>query len=131
MNISDIEVSSSQVSGNDFVYEFNCGVGYLNATFNQISGWFGISLIDVERAERRQGIAKLLLRKSLEVATEINARFIYAGIISRECLDAMEAVFGADALIVKDRGTYTAPYETYDRQDADAVLSFQLKTPPQ
>jgi hypothetical protein len=50
----------------------------------------------------------MLLHTAKDHAQDIGAKAIVAAIISRECLDAMESVFGEEAINVETRGDYAS-----------------------
>jgi GNAT superfamily N-acetyltransferase len=126
--MEEIEITRTMehISANQRLYFYACKQGSLDATYNQINRWFGIANIDVDVEFRRQGIGKLLLRSALATAQEVDARFIHAAIISRECLDAMESVFGLDALVIQERGMYEYADGTRGI-GANAALWYEIK----
>lgn len=77
--------------------------------FRESTRYYTINDLDVERAYRRQGLGKLLAGLALEHARELKADIVMAGIISRECLDVMTDVFGADSVDVRNSGDYAPP----------------------
>jgi len=118
---TEVETSSS----GQIVYLLKADHGSLEATFRPEVGWFGIANLDVDKSHRRQGIGKALLRYAFSEAEELDARLIHAAILSRECLDAMRTVFGEEAIIADEEGTYTADNE-FDRYDTKAILKLKL-----
>jgi hypothetical protein len=88
-------------------YDFAFESGTLTSAFRENERLYKISNLEVsDRGERRRGVGKGLLRVALGHAESLEARTVLAIIISRECLDAMEAVFGEDSIEVLDRGGY-------------------------
>ena len=107
------------------LYEMRCDNGELDATYDSEIRWFNIANLDVGLRHRRNGIGKLLLRESLVLAEELDAKLIYAIIISRECLDAMRSVFGDKWISVHNEGSYAAE-ENFGIDRASAILHRDL-----
>jgi len=122
----DISVEVMEPSRGHFVYSFDTDHGALDASYDQEARRFCISSIFVNKENSRQGIGKALLQASYDKAREIEARVILSVIISRECVEAMEAVFGPSAVRVMERGSYT-PMGEQNHQDADAMLWLFIK----
>lgn len=87
-------------------FEAECEFGYVTSSHHPNSPYFLISDIEVKPEAREQGIGKGLLRLTLAEALKTDADFIIASIISKECLDAMRAVFGEASIKVDEEGTY-------------------------
>jgi GNAT superfamily N-acetyltransferase len=102
-------------------YEFQTEHGYLDASYDLSTNHFGIKMVHVESSHQRQGIGKELLQAALQQARQTDARYIVGLVISRECLDAMQAVFGEEALIVKSLGFYEADYPEV-RPDSGKIM---------
>lgn len=107
------------------VYTITTQHGSLDATFRPNVEWFCVANVDVERAHRRQGIAKLLLQVALEKARQDGAKLVYSAVTSRECLEAMKTVFGEEAISIEREGTYTPKGEP-ERHDTAAYLGLYL-----
>jgi hypothetical protein len=108
------------------LYELDCEHGHLDASFDPFIKWVCISNLDVDTDFRRQGIGKMLLRESITLSQELNANLIYAAIISRECLDAMRAVFGTEHISVVNEGEYETP-DTKPAFVTCAMLHYDLR----
>lgn len=86
--------------------DIEAGDGYLTASYNEAIGIFLIADIKVDRLSRRQGIGKQLLRQALGEAQKVQAKAVVASIVSRECLEAMQVVFGEESLTIDSIGPY-------------------------
>ncbi len=108
------------------MYDLTYPHGLLQASYDQTPRWFCIANIDVEEDFRRQGIGKLLLRRSVSLAEEVGAQLIYAAIVSRESLDMMTSVFGEEAVKIRQVGSY-APHADNPEDKTGAMLWYELK----
>lgn len=120
-----LELSENEFPDHRVVYELSTPVGFVEASRDERAGWFGIANLQVEPQSQRRGVAKDLLRRVLDVAKEDKAQLVYAGIVSRECIDAMRSVFGGSAVTVGEMGSYTQAGQP-PRQDASASLSYKI-----
>jgi|GEM_PF-3590601 len=111
------------------IYHLSSEQGAIEATFHPEWQSYMIANFDVHPDYRGQGIGKLLLRASLEHAQELGARHIIAGIISRECLDAMRRVFGDESISVAHVGEYCpkGQLEVAHEHRTDAYLYHHLQ----
>lgn len=105
------ETTRQERSDGSTIYTLSADHGELVGISRHDSGWFCIANLDVDEGYRRQGIGKALLRGCLEIAVEDQAQLVYAAIVSRECLDAMVGVFGADNVSVTATGEYEGSAE--------------------
>ena len=122
MDKPKIEIASETV-GTNVLYTFTTEHGFLDASHQPTVGWFGIANVDVEPPFRRRGIGKALISCAFERA--LDAKMIYAAILSRECLDAMASVFGQEAVSIQELGSYT-PADQPDNYNTHASLFLEL-----
>lgn len=109
-----------------YVYAFTAEHGILDATFRPNPGDFCIANVDVDLEHRHRGIGKALVCSALEEAQRLDARSVYAALISRESIALMTSVFGEEAVTIGHLGTFT-PKGYPVKRDADAVLLLKLK----
>jgi GNAT superfamily N-acetyltransferase len=100
--------------------------GSIEATFSNSAGWYTIASFDVDAEHRRKGIGKELLRASLDHARSVGASYIMAAIISRECHDAMTAVFGEESISTESLGSYEQDDTPRREARTSATLWFEL-----
>lgn len=86
--------------------DIECVGGYISCALDRPSGWFTIADVEVKPELRGNGIGKRLIRAAWAEAVNQGATEIIAGIVSRECLEAMRRVFGPDHLHVQVEGTF-------------------------
>lgn len=79
---------------------------YLQADFDTTSGEFRIHWLNVDEQKRGRGIGKRLLELARQEAQTNNAKYVLSDIATRECLDAMTTVFGAEHITVAVPGEY-------------------------
>lgn len=108
------------------LYNIRADHGYIDAMYDEMSSLYRIATLYVSSEARGQGIGKNLLRTSRSHAKDLGAKSIFAVIISRECIDAMEAVFGEEAIKVERRGEYIPPGQNKSDQQADAMLFYTI-----
>lgn len=121
-----IDVTLRKRSGFEEYYEVSAEHGYADVTFDSRTHWLGIANIFVEPEFRKNGFGKAILNQCVELADDLQAKCIYAAIISRESLSAFRSVFGEDALTIGREGTFT-PEGEKPRHDADAMMWFELR----
>lgn len=103
----EVRIEQTDYTDGDKLFELYAEHGDLAAIWEPNDGSFYIANIDVEADFRGQGIGKALLQKSKEIAEEqVDIKYIYSIIISRECLAAMQAVFGVNNVKVNEVGTW-------------------------
>lgn len=85
-----------------FSHEYGSVRTYLDTDANRLH----IDDIVVSADQRRKGIGNALLRSVRLLAEEIQAEEVTARIVSRECLDAVQRVFGAKSVHVRVKGDY-------------------------
>ena len=100
-----IEVEASKFNGSKF-FDLVTEHGSADLTLNT-AGWLWVSNIDVDINQRRSGIGRRLLEKTLEVAIEQQARVISATLISRESIVLFGNVFGEENLSIHRLGEFT------------------------
>ena len=96
--------------GNSDYYELTVDHGYADVTFEKSTRWLGVANIIVEPEFRRQGRAKAMLGHVAMMADELDAKLIFAAIISRESIDAFVSVFGKSAVDIECMGDYDNSY---------------------
>ena len=97
---------------------FPAGSSYDRRTLSIVS-------IDTDTGYTRNGIGKMLLRTSLEIAQGHEAEEITSLLITRECIHAMRSVFGDEAVNISRLGTYGKN----DQYNFDAVAVLQYEVP--
>lgn len=120
---AEIGITLSEFSnGTSNFYDFRAerGFGRLLAKLDRETRLYYISDVDVNVP--RRGIGKALMRRSQEHAQMLGARVIAASIISRECLESMEDVFGSEHVAVTCRGDYVGEGD----RDTSAALYKRL-----
>lgn len=111
---------------NDALYFEHLGPnGHLTCVYRENIGQYTLADIEVEERHREKGLGKLLLKSSLEHARQIKANYLVSMIVSRECLDAMTSVFGAENIQVEQKGKYIDDIETED-DATSALLYYEL-----
>ena len=98
----------------------------MTAGFLPEIGRFVTGNLDVQPEYRRIGIATALLNTALAEARTVGASSFFSLIISRECLDLETAVFGDEAITIRELGTYKPDGEP-ERFDTRASLLLELK----
>jgi GNAT superfamily N-acetyltransferase len=116
---------NSHLSGYQEIYALETEHGLCDVSVDTGRNMMGIVNLGVERDYRRQGIARALLHKALDMAVEMDIKYIYGAIMSREAIEAFRGVFGEEAVSVTREGRYTEKDEP-DRYDADAVLWYEV-----
>ena len=109
------------------LYTISTDGGNIDAAYREIGELYTIANFDVLSDRRRRGVGKELLRASQAHARELGAKVIFAAIISRECLDAMNTVFGEESIRVSILGTYAPEGKDYGDIPTSAVLHAKLK----
>ena len=124
--MSDIEIKVEEIpyDSHSRLFELTADHGFANVTLNR-QGWLGIANVDVERGYRRRGIGKALLAETVNLANELDARYIYADIVSRESILAFKQIFGEESVNVKDLDSFTQEGEA-DRYNASAKLWYEV-----
>lgn len=118
MNDNSIEVRKFNPNGG-FVFELRHSYGFLMMSYIETHKIATIDDIYVEPSRLRNGIGSLLLRKSIEVAKEVEAERITAILVSRSGILTCQSVFGDESVRVSHVGvgdqtplghlTYTLP----------------------
>ncbi|GEM_PF-2438222 len=109
------------------IYHIQHANGAIEASYYQASRLYEVHSLDVDPDKRRLGIGTLLLRTGRDHAQILGASCITASIISRECLQVMENVFGPDGITVFLRGEFAADDENYSLvSPTSAVLRARL-----
>ena len=100
-----------------FVVRFDSDELWAGASgHTNVDGEFIIDNLDVPKGRRREGLGKQILRATLAEARKTDALCIRSCIISAECLAAMRAVFGEDAIEIIQQSPFGAlPDETWAR----------------
>jgi len=120
----EIQVSRHS-SGHQEIYALETEHGLCDISIDTGRNMMGIVNLGVERDYRRQGIARALLCKALDMALELDVKYVYGAIMSREAIEVFKSVFGEEAVSVTREGHYTEKDEP-DRYDADAVLWYEV-----
>lgn len=81
--------------------------GSLTGMYSEASGKFGIGYVQVRPDAQGNGNGQELLKKSMEVASELGASVMHAAITTRTALEAFRKVFGDDAIDVEKEGQLT------------------------
>ena len=120
----DIRYDTTFRSGD--LYLLTTKYGGIDALYNKDTKHYTIANFDVDRSARREGIGKNLLDTSKIHARELGAEIIKAAIISRECLDAMSAIFGEDSIIIDQKGEYAPIGQDISDTPTSAMLWHEL-----
>jgi GNAT superfamily N-acetyltransferase len=107
-------------------FDFEVPHGTMNTIFLNGARFYVIENVDVEQPYRHQGIGKMLLRGALDHATEVKADLIIANITSRECLQAMRAVFKEESLDVEKEGVFGHSKDYNSPLKTSAALHYHL-----
>lgn len=126
MNDLNITISHDSHNNGADIYRITTEAGAIDAVHHPSEMRYTIANFDVY-LQRRRGIGKELLRASRNHAKTLGAKVIFAAIISRECLDAMKAVFGEDAVHVSELGDYASEGEDYSQNPTAAVLYVEIE----
>lgn len=121
MNAINIRERHHRLDGRPF--ELSIKHGWLETILRPETGQYLLANLQVTR--QREGRGKLLLQSSIEHAQSLGAEYMESFIISRECLQAMRAVFGYHHITVAAEGKFSPDIVT-DADTTSAHLHFPL-----
>lgn len=123
----EVIITHNSSHDGDDIYCITTESGAIDAVYHTADRRYAIANFDVVANARRRGIGKELLRASKQHACELGARIIFAAIISRECLDAMQTVFGEENVYVGELGDYAPEGADTGAKPTSAVLQMYIK----
>jgi GNAT superfamily N-acetyltransferase len=110
------------------IFKITAQQGYIYGAYRNAHRIYSIADFEVERRYRRQGIGRQLATAALQHAKSLEADVLMAAIVSRECLEVMEQVFGPEHIQVAARGLYDLDEGVFDdSQRASALLWYDMR----